>query len=29
MIAELVRKGETRVVGAIYNIENGAVDFFD
>ena len=29
MIAELVRKGETRVVGAIYNIESGAVDFFD
>ena len=29
IVAELVSKGETRVVGAIYNIESGAVDFFD
>ena len=29
IIAELTHEGETRVVGAIYNIESGAVEFFD
>ena len=28
IIAELVQEGETRVVGAIYNIESGAVEFY-
>ena len=29
MMAHLVHEGETRVVGAIYNIESGVVEFFD